>query len=81
MIEFETSEEQLQMDESEMRYDRRYSGILNLRSSDLDKVIREKSSKGFNVEKITLVSKISGYFYNVIFSRQSVEPKGFEFRL
>ncbi len=68
-IEFIESEEQLELDESEMKPNKSYSGVLNVRSFELDNVLQLKAIKGFQIEKIAPVANDKGYRYNLIFSK------------
>jgi hypothetical protein len=73
--------ERLNMNVGNMDPNKRYIGLSNIRSGDLDNVIRAKIDKGFQVERIRHVTKMSGYYYSLIFSKEIKFPTGFEFKL
>lgn len=69
-IEFIESEEQLELHESEMQAGKAYSGVLNVRSFELDNVLKLKAIKGFTIEKIAPITGDKAYRYNLIFSKE-----------
>lgn len=51
-----------------------YSGIANIKSSDLDAVIKNKINAGFEIVKIKHVPKSTGYHYTLFLAKTINEP-------